>query len=268
MTDLGKNRQGPKEGNTVPLSSKKQVSRKTFYCFTVYNYESFEVELNRQLKLLCKKYVYGHETCPTTDRKHLQGFLALKKPARITEIKLPGNPHLEPTIGSEEQNERYCSKEGSVVRYPTPVNIIQHLRPWQFDIEQIFFSEPNDRQIYWFWESTGGIGKSALVKYMVVKHGCLFCDGGKKSDLINLVFNADMDDCRAIIWDLPRSTAGNISYSTLESVKNGLVCNTKYETGVKAFNPPHIFVFANYPPDNPDRLSTDRWIIKELPSNC
>ena len=264
MKDLGKNRQGTKEGNTEPLSSSKQVSRKTFYCFTLFNFESIEVEFNRQLKLLSKKFVYGREKCPTTDKRHLQGFMQLKKPMRITEIKLVGNPHLEPTLGSEEQNIKYCSKDGDIVKYPAPINLISALRPFQAEIEQIYFTEPDDRKIYWFWETTGGVGKSAFVKYMVVKHGCLFCNGGKQADLINLVFNADMDNCRAIIWDLPRSTKGHISYSTLECIKNGLVCNTKYETGVKAFNPPHIFVFANYPPDDMDKLSEDRWEVREL----
>jgi len=264
MKDLGKSRQGGGEGNTVTSPPSKQGSRHTFYAFTLHNYEDIEIEFNRQLRLLCRKFLYGHEKCPTTNKTHLQGYMALKKPMRITELKLAGKPHLEACKGSEEQNITYCSKEGSVVQYPTPVNLISALRPFQAAIEQIYFTEPDDRKIYWFWETTGGIGKSAFVKYMVVKHGCLFCDGGKKSDLINLVYNADMDNCRAIIWDLPRNTKGSISYSTLESVKNGLVCNTKYETGNKVFNSPHIFVFANYPPDDTDKLSADRWVIKDL----
>ena len=70
-----------------------------------------------------------------------------------------------------------------------------------------------------------------------------------------------MEKAKCIFWDLPRSTRGSISYSTLESVKNGLVCNTKYETGVKAFNPPHIIVFANFPPEKVEELSADRWKI-------
>jgi len=264
---LGNNRQVMKEGNIEPLSSNKQPSRKTFYCFTLFNYEDIEIEFNRQLQLVCKKYLYGHEVCPTTQNKHLQGFLALKKPMRFTELKLIGSPRFEACNGSEESNVRYCSKDANdIVKFgfPKPLNLISALRPFQADIEQIFFTEPDDRKIHWFWETTGGIGKSAFVKYMVVKHGCLFCDGGKKSDLINLVFNSDMETCRAIIWDLPRCTKGNISYSTLESIKNGLICNTKYETGVKAFNPPHIFVFANFPPEDQDKLSADRWEIKDL----
>ena len=99
---------------------------------------------------------------------------------------------------------------------------------------------------------------------MYVKHKILFCDGGKKPDLINLAFNNDMNECKCVIWDIPRSAKGSISYSTLEAFKNGLICNTKYETGVKAFNPPHIFVFANFPPDDEAKLSPDRWNITHL----
>jgi hypothetical protein len=81
---------------------------------------------------------------------------------------------------------------------------------------------------------------------------------------MNLVFNQDMDACRGVFFDIPRSNRGNISYASLECIKNGMVCNTKYETGVKVFNSPHIFIFANFEPEEPDKLSADRWIITEL----
>jgi hypothetical protein len=160
----------------------------------------------------------------------------------------------------------YCKKDGAYISggFPRPVTTLTELRPWQKEIEDLYLSNPNDRSIHWFWEDVGNIGKSAFVKYMVLTHGALFCDGGKKADIINLVFNADMDKCRCIIWDLPRASRGNISYASLESVKNGLVCNTKYETGVKAFNSPHVFVFANFPPEEMEKLSVDRWQVREL----
>ena len=98
-----------------------------------------------------------------------------------------------------------------------------------------------------------------------MKHDALFCDGGKKADIINLVFNNDMDTCNTIIWDIPRVNRNAVSYAAIEAIKNGLVCNTKYETGVKVFNPPHIIIFANFPPDlDEDNLSKDRWMITEL----
>ena len=150
--------------------------------------------------------------------------------------------------------------------FPKPIKIIENLYPWQLEVETIFKGDVDDRKIYWFFDRVGNNGKSAFVKYMVIKHGCLFCDGGKKADLINLVFNNDMDACNCVIWDLPRNTGNNISYSTLESVKNGMVCNTKYETGVKCFNPPHIFVFSNAEPDC-TCLSEDRWDIRKIKSD-
>lgn len=109
------------EGNTEPLP---QPTRKTFYCFTVFDLDKdAEIEFNRQLGTLCVKYLYGKERCPTTGRSHFQGFMHLKKARRITELKLIGKPHLEACKGSEEQNIRYCSKDNDVVRYgfPKPV---------------------------------------------------------------------------------------------------------------------------------------------------
>lgn len=52
---------------------------------------------------------------------------------RITELKLPGNPHLEVCIGSQVQNIDYCSKDNDVVSYgfPKPIEVIDNLYPWQ-----------------------------------------------------------------------------------------------------------------------------------------
>lgn len=268
MDTLGNHRQVV-EGNTeLPPLNRKQGHRKTFYAFTLYNYDKDDLERQLTLRLnqIARRYIYGREICPTTQRKHLQGFIALKKPMRLTELKIAGNPHLEPTVASEEANIKYCSKEGDCVKhgFPKEITLISNLRPWQRSIENIILQEPDDRKVYWFWEPNGNIGKSAFVKYCVVKHNALFCDGGKKADIINLVFNNDMDKCNIIIWDIPRCSEGAVSYSAIESVKNGLVCNTKYETGVKVFNSPHIIIFANFPPNNPEMLSKDRWVITEI----
>lgn len=240
------------------------------YDMVINNYTDDEyTKVCQVFQTICKKWIVAKEV-GASGTPHLQCFLSLAKKERFTGLqKLPGLARGSfRACRNEKALEEYCRKDGNYVEggYPKPIKIIQKLRPWQKEIEDIFLTEPDDRKIYWFWESEGGIGKSAFVKYMVVKHKCLFCDGGKKADLINLVFNQDMDICRAVIWDLPRCAEGNISYATLESVKNGLVCNTKYETGVKAFNPPHIFVFANFEPDNQEKLSKDRWLIKELDS--
>lgn len=258
---LGKTRLD-EEGNTILL---RQPNRNTFYCFTAFSKEENDhIYLIIRLREIGKKFIIGNEVCPTTQKKHYQGFIHLKKPMRPTELKLPMNPHIEPCKGNEDQNIKYCSKEGDYYKegFPAPIKTIE-LRLWQQNILHITLQEPSDRKIYWFYENIGNFGKSAFCKYMVVKHNALFCCSGKYADLINLVFNSDMDKSRTVIFDIPRNHKNSISYSALESIKNGLVCNTKYETGTKVFNSPHIIVFSNYPPES-GMLSNDRLIITEL----
>ena len=251
-----------REGNTKPL---RQSLQKMFYCFTAFPKEETDINLLiERLKEISTKYIIGNEICPTTQKKHLQGFFALKKRMRLTELNLPMKPHIEPCKGDESSNIKYCSKDGDYIKYgfPTPIKTIE-LRLWQQNILHITNQEPSDRKIYWFYENIGNFGKSAFCKYMVVNHNALFCCSGKYADLINLVFNSNMDKSRTVIFDIPRNHKNSISYSALESIKNGLVCNTKYETGTKVFNSPHIIVFSNYPPES-GMLSNDRLIITEL----
>ena len=179
---------------------------------------------------------------------------------------VPGVRHWEKSKGTREENEVYCSKEEVKDKwgFPRAIKIIERLYDWQQEIEDLYFTEPGDRLIRWYWEPIGNVGKSAFIKYMIVKHKVLFCSGGKHSDIMNLVFNQDMDECTCVMFDIPRCHKGGISYASLECIINGVVCNTKYETGVKVFNSPHVFVFANFPPQNNDELSGDRWIIREL----
>lgn len=257
------------DGNTIHPPSKSQTTQLTSWFFTYNNYSPTDIEtIETILKPLCKWFCFQEEK-GESGTPHLQGCLVLKKKMRFSEFKLPKQIHWEKTrnlASAKEYCQKLDSRNGRVITFglPKPIKIIDSLYPFQQKILDIFLQDPDDRIVNWFWEDTGNIGKSSFVKYMVVKHGCQFCDGGKKADLVNLVFNTDMDNCKAIIWDIPRSAQGHISYSTLESIKNGLICNTKYETGVKAFNSPHIFVFANFPPDDTTQLSADRWNIKEI----
>lgn len=257
--------------NPLPSQSKQAPLRKNH--FITWFYKDIR-DLDAPLAIMknkCYKGCCQTEICPTSKRPHIHFMLWGKKQFRDTELKLPKASYKGELLKDDENKRDYCAKSEShdgLFRinwgFPTPIKIIDSLYPFQQKILDIFQTAPDDRVINWFWEEDGNIGKSSFVKYMVVKHGCQFCDGGKKADLVNLVFNTDMDNCRAIIWDIPRSAKGHISYSTLESIKNGLICNTKYETGVKAFNSPHIFVFANFPPDDTTQLSADRWNIKEI----
>lgn len=265
MATLGKNRQVEKEGNTEPLS---QPTRKTFYCFTLFNFtDEIKLELNRQLELISKKYMYGEEICPSTNKNHLQGFIHLKKPMRITEIKLINKPHLEACQGNEEQNIKYCSKDNKIFKwgFPKPLKLITPDRQWQLEILDIINTEPDDRKVYWYWSKEGGVGKSQFCKYLLSKTNCVFIDEGKKADIMYSIMEADMDKTNLVLFDIPRDNGNKVSYKSIESIKNGMVYSPKYESKHKLFNSPHVICFANLPPEI-EKMSDDRWVIKEIES--
>ena len=274
MSDLGG--LGGERGNShlpLPSCKKGQVPKRKNHFFTIFGYTEDTIGgLLTYFNKHATKYAFQEEICPTSGTEHLQGMVMFPKETRDTQFYQEGKGRF---FALKLEDGAYQTKDASrkpgggrwTKGLPKPLKIIQVLRPWQQEIVDLVLTEPDDSDdalIHWYWEETGGVGKSALVKYLVVKHNALFCDGGKKADLINLVFNNNMDDCKCIIWDLPRATKGNISYSTLESIKNGLICNTKYETGNKVFNPPHVVVFANFPPSDESELSERRWRITHL----
>ncbi len=253
-------------GGNTNSPPKKQIYPSKRWCFTLNNYDENDISAINDIKSKCDIIIVGQEI-GEQGTHHLQGYCEFIKKLRPLSLKLNKGIHWEKCRGNRKENIDYCSKENNVIiqkNIPKPIKIIENLYPWQNKILDLYHEEINDRKIFWFWESEGNIGKSAFIKYMIVKHNILFCSGGKYSDIMNLIFNNDMDKCDCIMFDIPRANEGHISYASLESIKNGMVCNTKYETGVKIFNSPHVFIFANFPPDDVDMLSKDRWIIEEL----
>lgn len=265
--------------NTFSQKSRAQVTQRKTWFFTWNNPTMEPSKLQDVFKSFCKKYIFQEEIAPSTNTPHYQGGIWTNVRCRPTELNLPKSIHWEP-MRDESDVIHYCSKgetrkpdtlpyywpEKEFPELFKPRTIkLENFYPWQKEMfEKLINEKPNDRTIYWIYENEGNTGKSSFVKYLVIHHNAVFCDGGKKSDLINLIYNSDMIDNNIVLFDIPRSTAGNVSYSTLESIKNGLVCNTKYETGYKAFNPPHIVCFANFMPENPEKLSNDRWRIYEI----
>lgn len=258
------------DGNNVSSSVSKNAVYKVD--FVLNNYTEEEVsQVCQSIKDICKKGGFGKEV-GEGGTPHLQGAMWFKKKMRYTAIhKCAGfeRASFRP-IRNDDALIKYIQKEGNFwsFGFPKPIKIIRDLRPWQADLERKLLEEPDDRTINWVWEEKGGVGKSSFCKYMVVKHKALYCAGGKVSDIMNLVFNQDMDETSIVIFDIPRANMGNVSYAALESIKNGLVCNTKYETGVKVFNAPHIVCFANFEPSDMSKLSADRWNIIDINEPC
>lgn len=278
--DLETDRDG-ENGNTKhsPLKKPKQpLQLKTwFFTFNNYNGKTDISLLETRFKEICIKYVFQEEIgkCGTP---HLQGNIWLKNKMRWSEFKLSSQIHWEKTR-NETAAANYCqksetSKEGSlpyIFGFPKPIMIIDEnkLYPYQKEILDLFHTEPDRRSVHWYWEPVGKVGKSDFCKFMYVKYKVLVIQGGKFSDIMNIIFNTDMDTTRMIIIDIPRCNKNKISYAAIECILTGMITNTKYETGTKVFNAPHVVVFCNKEPELYDKegeenFSMDRWKIVKI----
>lgn len=84
-------------------------------CITDHNVREYNWD---EIKLKVKYLAYAEETCPTTGKKHLQGFACGWKQMGLTAWKkvFPG-AHIEPMRGQIRENEAYCSKEGTLKEF-------------------------------------------------------------------------------------------------------------------------------------------------------
>lgn len=161
------------------------------WCFTLHDYD--EKDESFVQAVVCQYMVYGHEECPDTGRKHLQGYVYFpKRGKRFKGVKalFPRETHIEAAKGSPSQNKAYCTKsdkEGFFEFGDLPAqgkrSDIDDVREW---IEQgdsmrqivkkarsyqsmkaaemiLKYSDPiadrRDVEVYWFWGPTGA-GKS------------------------------------------------------------------------------------------------------------
>lgn len=256
---------------TTELTSKKRIVPGKKWCGTYNNYTMEDLEtLKKRYELSCVKWVIGEEV-GEKGTPHLQMALVSENDIRPTEKFGFKCIHWEKMKGTVEQAFKYCMKEGKYTgkdlpKIPKPLKLISPNRPYQKFILDEIKKEANERHIYWFWDEKGNVGKSQFCKYLVVKHNALLIDEGGKRDLANLVFNyyEKWEEVELVIIDVPRANKNKVSYKAIESIKSGLIVNTKYETGQCVFNSPHIFIFANYPPETNGTLSLDRFLIYEI----
>ncbi len=218
------------------------------------------------------------EICPKTGKEHIQGVFTLKKRARpITEMGFP-DVHYERQRGTDEQAVNYCNKTETRKPgtqpfkrgYPDELELIEDedLRPEQTAIADKYIIDENkkfERKIHWYWDTKGGWGKSILAKYLVDQMGAIILAGANKDCLYGIAQMVQKNGMcpRIVIFDVPRTNEGHISYQAIESIKNGAFFSPKYESGMVRFNSPHIIVFANTEPEY-EKLSGDRWVVTEL----
>lgn len=149
------------------------------------------------------------------------------------------------------------------IAIPTVMQVPAEWRPWQAEVLAHIEQAPHDRAIFWVYGLEGNEGKSLLTKYLVSKGGCLL--SGTVADM-RYAWSVEH---KVGIFDIER-THGDLKsvVQMAESLKNGMFCSSKYESGMKTFPTPHVIFFANEPPPDPCPWSRDRLVSLEiLPEN-
>ncbi|AXQ66295.1 MAG: putative viral replication protein [Cressdnaviricota sp.] len=260
-------------GNTSTKSNKKKrvIPTKKWLC-TLFNMKmETAVEI---FQVGTTKGVIGAEICPTTGREHLQCYFVFNTKIRANETYKLLKGHWEKAKGTDEDNYRYCTKDNRSREwghFPILSEIYKlcysDLRDSQKEIVDMFKTREHPkygRKIYWFWEKTGNWGKSITATYMVDRMNAIIVSGGKKDILFGVgEMCKDGNAPPIVVVDIPRVSKDGLSIAAIESVKNGLFFNEKYEGGMIRFARPHIICFANQPPPL-EKMSADRWVVRRL----
>lgn len=256
----------PGEGNTKPPPKRINASKR--WCFTWNNFEQEELAPLAPKFNSLGKWIWGEEV-GDSGTPHIQGYIEFDKKCRPKEVIKIKEIHWEKCRGSRLDNIKYCTKDNTNIKgnlkYDKPLKTIKDLYQWQQEIVDIIKQEADDRTIRWYYDEVGNKGKSALVKYLVVNHDALLVSG-KGSDVKYMVLKFKESkgySPELILYDIPRECQQYVSYTAIEEVKNGCFASTKYECEMVVMNSPHIICFSNWHPET-DKMSEDRWIVKEL----
>lgn len=251
------------------MPRKPQVTQSKRWCFTWNNYpEDWKSHLNNpNIVEWCYGKEVGEEGTP-----HIQGYIECSKKTRPFNFRMPKGIHWEKTKGSRMENAEYCQKEGDFIcsRALKPIRKIKtitDLRLWQTEIKDICDTEPDDRTIQWWWESTGAVGKSAMVRYMLTHYNAVM-GAGKAADMkysIAKYFEINERYPDIVIFDVPRDSLQYLSYTGIEEIKNGCFSSSKYESQTIVMPWPHVFIFANEEPQR-YKMSADRWSVHHIAS--
>ncbi len=272
------NREHSREGKTI--------SRHRNWLFRINTKDTDFQRLKSVLDSNCKKYVFQYECPEGTENFHYQGCLAWKSAKSFSQtvaaLQCYGDQsadftHVE-VIRDWAAQVDYCQKEDTRVAGPWILNCKRKVPPpkdplanvqmyaWQRDVLTILEMPPDGRTVHWRWEQEGKRGKSALAKHLYLNGEAFDIHGAAKHVFYYLGTQIrDNGGCRkAVIFDIPRCQDKLFtSYQSFEGVLDGKFFATKYESNYCCFDPPHVFVFANFAPDQ-NKMSMDRWDIVEI----
>lgn len=256
------------EGNTSQASERISASKN--WCFTLNNYEQKDIDEIIKIMAPLGTYIFGEEV-GENGTPHLQGFVCFDNKSRPMEKFRNKRIHWEKTYGNLEQNIKYCSKG---INIKTNMDIEEPLidplkgkkyYDYQQEIINLLKQDPDERTIYWYYEEKGKTGKSSFIKHILINNRQASLVSGKGADIKYNLLNQleERKNIKVVFIDVPRVSQDYVSYSAMEEIKNGMIVSGKYESRTKLINPPHLIVFSNAPPDT-EKMSEDRWVIKEI----
>lgn len=246
----------------------------TEWCFTFNNYLPEDPDrLIDAFNRLGAQYVFQREIAESGTH-HLQGVVRSSKSINPLEIFPKSYPnwkgiHWE-RCRSWEHSIRYCSKEDTrkpdteiycnTLILATPV-----IRGWQKVLVDDLLPSFVHRNVYWFWEFTGGVGKSMLVRYLCMTRKALVVSGKDADMKCGCAEYVEKTGAgpEIIIVDCPRSSVGFVNYGGIEQVANGCFFSSKYNSAMVIMDYPIILCFANEEP-NYIRMSMDRWQVYNI----
>jgi len=267
-----------KNGNTRH-SSKKQISPAKHWEFVLNNYQQADILSLEKLDSSIVPVIVAQSEIGETGTKHLQVQISFSKKVRPINIIKGVLGHARCSfrkVRDLHKTRMYCSKEDTYDghwRYtrgwkrPQELALITYdmLRPYQKSIADFFKVQCDprfSRDIHWFWEPKGNMGKTILSTFFCDQRDALVL-GGKKADCffgVQKYIQSHGAGPEIVILDVPREIMDYISYSAIEKVKDGLFFSGKYESDMVRFNRPHVLVFANEEPRF-DAMSADRWKV-------
>lgn len=247
--------------------------------------EGVKEEVEKELfKPYCKKWICQMEKGEEKGKYHMQMYFELHVKQRCATLagsvghKLKGISIREASVAGANAIQYYCAKDKTRVAGPwasVPLSMVQAPTSWDLKeiedspypwqkalIDMVTKKCSDDRCIHWVYDPQGCSGKSKLTKLLTAKKLAIPVQYGSARDLANIIYNNK--GANAYLFDLtrakPESMPGDDVYSVMEAAKNGMVQNTKYETGISCFDPPHMIVFANVKPEF-KKLTMDRWVV-------
>jgi hypothetical protein len=278
---------GDGNASNLPLEEKKVYDSQGKYWKANYHLredESFEQVSKHLVEVLkndieCAEYFFGEEFGKSGKTRHIEGgfitradrkrFSAIQKIFQFSYLGKSSKKNLKKNIEyAFKEGNRYIKSDGIEVPMPLVKMTRDLLRPPQVKIADLFTQREHPlwgRKIYWFWEPIGNWGKSILATYMIDQMDAYEVSGKGNDVLCGISAYIEKNDkCPPIIiYDIPRSTAGYVSYQSIEKLKDGKFFSGKYESGMVRYNKPHIICFANSAPDM-EMMSKDRWVVECL----